>query len=121
MVVHDESLYFTFLPPIWANFGLGAGLSQLQNARAPVPAGTEQRMADIKANGFHVGATVGLSTYLGRGVGVFIDASMRHTILPSVDWVVGGSNIVPPSGWPTSIRFNSGTIRIGVGLAGASE
>ncbi len=124
MALHAEPLYFgdsVDSPPMWANFGVGVGLSQLLNVKAQIPVSAEARVADVKGSGIHVGATIGISVYLGRGVGAFIDASLRHTVIPSIAWTVGGTEVVPPVGWPTSTRFNSATLRIGVGIAGGGD
>lgn len=98
---------------------LGVGLSQLQDARATLPLTTGERIVKLGGSGYHVGAGLSFDVSFGD-VGLFLENSLRYTRFPSLDWTEDKS-VVPPAGWPTSMDFWTGTLRIGVMLGARSD
>jgi hypothetical protein len=98
-----------------ATLGFGIGLSQLQDARAilPQPTGSD-RSVKLTGSGYHFGASLAFGASFGD-VGLYVENSFRYTRFPSLDWTEDKS-IVPPAGWPTSMDFWTGTLRIGIGI-----
>jgi hypothetical protein len=98
-----------------ATFGFGVGLSQLQDARATLPqAAGADRTVKLGGTGYHAGASAAFGASVGS-VGVYVENSFRYTRFPSLDWI-DDKSIAPPAGWPTSMDFWTGTVRVGVGI-----
>ena len=96
---------------------LGIGLSQLQDARATLPQTPgANRTVKVAGSGYHVGAGLLFGVSFGD-VAFHVENAFRYTRFPSLDWT-DDKSVVPPAGWPTSMDFWTGTIRIGV-LIGA--
>ena len=120
-----STFYDTPLRPIGnimpaTSIGLGVGLSQLQDARATLPqASGPNQTIKLGGNGYHATASLGFVLSFGD-VGVYIENAFRYTRFPSLDWTTDKS-IVPPAGWPTSMDFWTGTLRIGVGIGAPAK
>lgn len=115
------STYYDTTLPVVANvvpstsLSVGIGLSQLQDARATLrQASGADRAVKVAGSGYHVGVGLAFGASFGN-IGLYVENSLRYTRLPSLDWTEDKS-IVPPPGWPTSIDFWTGTLRVGVGL-----
>lgn len=114
-----SAYYSTALPEVGAvvpstSLSFGIGLSQLQDARATIPASAADRAVKLGGSGYHAGMTLAFGASFGD-VGLYLENSLRYTRFPSLDWTEDKS-IVPPAGWPTSMDLWTGTLRLGVGI-----
>lgn len=100
--------------PLSGTLSFGAGLSQLQDARATLPQSPTDRAVKLTGSGYHVGAGLSLGVSFGNMAG-YVENSMRYTRFPSLDWT-DDKLFVPPAGWPASMDFWTGTLRIGLAI-----
>jgi hypothetical protein len=118
ITVHQDIPLPAAVPVRSAVVGVTLGLSQLRDMRAVIPnEAAAFRPVQVGGSGYHMGLNVGFSRQVVRGVGVFVNNSVRYTRFPSLDWQEGTTSLVPPPGWPLSMDLWSSTIRIGVGVA----
>ncbi|HEU4883735.1 MAG TPA: hypothetical protein VFT45_15865 [Longimicrobium sp.] len=101
--------------PVTGTLGLGIGLSQLQDVRATLgQAAGADRAIKVSGTGYHMGGTLLFGLSFGSAA-VHVGSSIRYTRFPSLDWTEDKA-FVPPAGWPVSMDFWTGTVRVGVAI-----